>query len=79
MVYYAIRYDAVCSTLTPCQGQELVPFTDFTTTPTDPVFAVSTLYTVPKFDYTDDVLLTLVDNGYAASQWTLYIDGETAG
>lgn len=79
MTYYAIRYDAVCSTLTPCQGTELVPFTHFSVAPTDPIFPLPTLYTVPAFNYTDEVLFTLVDGGYAASQWTLYLDGQTVG
>ena len=79
MHYYAVRYDAVCSELTPCQGKEIVPLSYFTTlASTNSVYAASD--DVPlNVDYDEDVLLTLIDGGYASSQWTLSIDGVSQG
>lgn len=78
LVYFVLRYDAVCSQRTPCLGENKVPWTTFVVSPVGNT-NLSTMNTLASYNYPHDTILTIVDTYHATEQYTVSIDGKVMG
>ncbi|KAE9373030.1 hypothetical protein N431DRAFT_557249 [Stipitochalara longipes BDJ] len=78
LIYFVIRYDAICSQRNPCLGEQILDWTWFGVTPLGNS-NLSSWYSSQRFDYDYNTILTIVDTEFATEQYTVFIDGKVLG